>query len=470
MWNNIVSFVKTHLISLLCGVAALVFVGATLWGMSLDSVKNRMQERVSSAAEVKRYESSAINDAKIDAEKRRGELFQKEFEATLDVAHSINKRDPLVTGLFPTAQNQAVKFEFVNKYKGALEQMRAELMADGPPTAADIAEEEQNIIDLAQQEAESKTEDTPNPSMKPGLQQPQTPTVQGRPLGGEEFTGGGRGRYPPSPDEYYGGEGSEFAGRRPGRGGGAEFAGGRGPMMAGMNVQSVNISIPPDQQKYNKEYRAAVNKAKSIRCYADVRSWHVSPIVESQLAPTPEDLWKAQVGLWIQQDVAKAVAEVNNEAAAAVQDGDPYVEHSPVKRIVAARVYGYTGLEKPLMFAMASASGGTSDAAGPSKSFTDRKSDEQFDVLRFTVTVVVDQREVTKVVDRICRQNFYKCVGVRYAPMSPEDPKLGFMYGTAPVIQVTLDFEGYMSRAVFAALMPEEVRKALGITLEGSGG
>ncbi|MCG3128061.1 MAG: hypothetical protein CHACPFDD_02935 [Phycisphaerae bacterium] len=467
MWNNIVSFVKTHLISLLCGVAALVFVGATLWGMSLDSVKNRMQERVSAAGEIKRFESSAINDAKIDAEKRRGELFQKEFEATLEVAHSINKREPLVPGLFPTAQNQAVKFEFVNKYKGSLEQMRADLMADGPPTAADIAEEEQNIIDLAQQEAESKTEDTPNPSMKPGLQQPQTPTIPGRPIGGEEFAGGRR--YPPSPEEYYGAEGGEFAGRRPGRGGG-EFGPGRGAMMAGMNVPSVNVTIPADQQKYNKEYRAAVNKAKSIRCYADVRSWHVSPIVESQLAPSPEDLWKAQVGLWLQQDVAKAVAEVNNEAAAAVQDGDPYVEHSPVKRIVSARIFGYTGAEKPLLFPMASGATGSSDVAGPAKSFTDRKSDAQFDVLRFTVTMVVDQREVTRVIDRVCRQNFYKCVGVRYAPLSPEDAKVGFMYGTAPVTQVTLDFEGYMSRAVFATLMPEEVRKALGITLEGSGG
>ena len=36
-------------------------------------------------------------------------------------------------------------------------------------------------------------------------------------------------------------------------------------------------------------------------------------------------------------------------------------------------------------------------------------------------------------------------------------------YGTEPVVQVTLEFEGYMAREVYSGLMPPPVRELLGV-------
>ncbi|MBL8881045.1 MAG: hypothetical protein JNG88_18165, partial [Phycisphaerales bacterium] len=89
-------FVKTHLISLICGALALAFVGVGVYGMTQKQVVEDMKKRADAAGEIKQLQSSPQNKDTIAAEQRRGELFKSEFEQTLEEANRINKRPPLM--------------------------------------------------------------------------------------------------------------------------------------------------------------------------------------------------------------------------------------------------------------------------------------------------------------------------------------------------------------------------------------
>jgi hypothetical protein len=59
--------------------------------------------------------------------------------------------------------------------------------------------------------------------------------------------------------------------------------------------------------------------------------------------------------------------------------------------------------------------------------------------------------------------NFYQLVGLEYTTLVAGSQDGDYVYGSAPVVRATLDFEGYMARKVYKALMPADVLKDLGI-------
>jgi len=230
-------------------------------------------------------------------------------------------------------------------------------------------------------------------------------------------------------------------------------------------AQTYRPSVSSDEPKYDPLYRARVSKAKSILCYYDDQTtFHHFPFETQEGAPTPQEMWCAQVALWIQEDVVEALASLNREAANRVADTDACVEHVPVKRLVLVRVLGYD-TSKPegrFNFPTEASRDMPSGAGGPSP--TGRKCNEQYDVVRFVVSVIVDQRELLRLIDRLSQANFYQCLGVRYEAVDHEsEAALGYFYGTAPVVKATLECEAYMLREIYEPLMPTSVREMLGI-------
>lgn len=456
---QVLQFIKTHWVLLLCGLVALGAIGGAVLGMSSDEVVKEMNAEISrtGAGGIRGLQSKPKNEEIIAKEKRRGELFEEEYVKTVEEAKRINKREVLMDGVFPKEEKTATPYEFKQKYAKTMRVLYAQLNAGTLPTEAEIQEEAQNVEDLLLLEAEQKAEEEEDEAGRapraPGggrLTAPRAnPMVGGG--GGRTMPGGG-GRMMPS-----------GAGRMmPGRMGG--FVGPGGPGVGRIPQVSAARSGEP---KYDAVYRAQVSKAKSILCYYDETSFHVSPIAYQEDAPTPEDMWEAQVGLWIQEDVVKAIAELNQEAAEQVADGDACVEYVPVKRLVGLRVLGY---EVPklgrLVFPAASGEVQLAGAGGPS--LTGRKCNEQYDVVRFVVQVVIDQRDVLQLIDRISRVNFYQCLGADYEVVDHNIAiNQGYFYGTDPVVTATLEFEGYMAREVYEELMPPAIRKLLGIDTEG---
>lgn len=434
-------FIKTHMISLICGVLGLVFIVGAVLGMMQDDVLKEMQARAAVANEINSLRSNAKNSDVIDAEKKRGASFKVEFDKTIAALKEINKRTPLKEGVFPTTPNPTAAFEFKQDYALAMKQLPAEMLAGELPSPAEVAEEERTVATILEHMKEM--EEGGGAAAKPISERAAGPVISG-PTGSPRQQGGGM----ISP-----------------AGGGPRSAGALGVAAPGGTSESqFSLTGGNTDPKLNPAYRAAVNKAKNIRLYALPSAFHLSPIATSIEEPSEAAMWYAQMGLWIQQDIARAIARTNESARSEVS-GELSVEHTPVKRLVRTRVLGYVAQGKLIAFPAAE---GTLTAGGSAandevnrKSFTGAVSNEDFDVVRFTVVVIVDQRDILRLLDEMCKANFYKCIHLSYTQVpSAAD---GFFYGADPIVQVTMDFEGYFARSIYAQWMPKKVREELGI-------
>lgn len=418
-------FIKTHLVSLASGLVAVAAIAVLALGMTRDNVRKQMQERVAQASEISQLQSDPKNEDVIAAEKLKGEKFQKEYEAVLKVAYDINKRTPLIASVFPRPDSEARRFEFQIAYAQAIAKLPQKMVGGDIPNESDVEDERINIAEEQKLEAEKQEGGAREQSISErlGNQPPVAPAMPSVSIGGP---GGGR-----------------FGGGRMGMG---------VPMMApGMT----NLNVPQGDPKYDPTFRAIVTRAKSIRVYVSPTSFFLSPIIETAVAPKPDEMWYAQMGLWIQEDIVNAIAALNNDAARKVASGDVFVEHTPVKRLEKVRILGYVKKDGIIPFPS------TDSAQQPElrPTFTDRTGDDQIDVVRFTVVAVVDQRDLLRFIDAICRTNFYHCTHVEYVAAPPE---AGYLYGTAPVIRATVEFEGYFARKAYVDLMPPEVLAQLG--------
>lgn len=451
------SFLKTHWISLLCGVLTIAFITFGVLTMSSRPVAAEMEKRLqeTGAKNIPMLIREPRSRDSIEAKKKEGKDFDDDFAKTMQAAHEINKREPLLAGVFPKPEDTSVTpLKFRDAYQQAfLAIPRTPALGAGTaPTAADVNDQQADIEDLYRREQEALEETTkvPGDDKHPAA----TPTP------------------PPPPPPPTGI-----------RGGNPRAAGGLAPLgegvMPGRPMGASTFNAPAGHEgepKYNAVYRARVAKAKGIRCYAEPSAFHFSPVGMEERAPAPDAMWLAQVGLWIQKDIVDAIAALNKEAAEKVTDGEPSIENMPVKRIVGIQIHGYVLANKGLLpFARISsdaltnpsAAGGTGSTGpgvdlNPSRSFTSRTANDQYDVVRLTLAVIVDQRDLVQLIDRISRQNFYLCTHLRYDAVDrDQQEQAGYLYGTDPVVLATLDFEAYMTRDVYEKMMPESVRAVL---------
>jgi hypothetical protein len=398
-------FLKTNWITLGSGVVALAAIAVAVLGMMDDGVTERMKQIQNSASAIQSLQSTPQNQTTINNEKERGQKFEAEFTATLRVAENINRRQPLMEGVFPEPAQLDIPYAFQEKYEQRFFALADEMQAGTLPTEGDLADEAERLREEIQQKKDR--------GELPDADQPG-PTGTGRP-----------------------------------------------------DANEADVI----------KRRAAIRKARGIRLYADPqRAFHISPIVLEEEAPAPRDMWYAQVGLWVQEDVTDAIRKLNEEAAERLGNVEPNVGNLPVKHLLGIRVLGYLTADETLVSFPAVTRAGTGQATGTpiaegplSASFTGRTSNNQFDVVRFTVQVVVDERDLLKLIDRITRENFYQLVGITYVNTG-SDEEVGYLYGADPVVQATLDFEGYMARKVFKEMMPAKVLEELGISTNAPAG
>jgi len=230
--------------------------------------------------------------------------------------------------------------------------------------------------------------------------------------------------------------------------------------------------------------RAAVDRAREIYCYANEKtSFDQRPSVENVEKPTVEDMWYAQVSLWVQQDIVKALAELNNRVAADItaKGGEaPYVGNLPVKHLQRFVVTGYlppaaaggaaAGAPPPGPRGGPGGAGG--GGMGPGEAFANTASADTIDVVHFTVELVVEARKLPAVIAEICKVGFYTplLVNIQEQPASPIPA--GYVYGPAPTVQVRLVFEGGFLRSNYADLIPKKVKDDIptGLAFQGGSG
>jgi len=183
-----------------------------------------------------------------------------------------------------------------------------------------------------------------------------------------------------------------------------------------------------------------------------------------------EEIWLAQMGLWVQQDVCKAIADANAQSK--------QVATSPVKELVAIEIPhgreiyvlpgGASATPTPMGAAPASpvATNGPTDELKKdfSASPTGRVSNGVFDVVHFTVCMNVDATQVNRIIKELQRGRLLTVYQADIVVVnSLEKQQDGYFYGPVPVVTLTLRCEELFMRSWTRPLMPQPIKQFLNV-------
>src|SRR5690606_21538783 len=133
------------------------------------------------------------------------------------------------------------------------------------------------------------------------------------------------------------------------------------PNQPGGAAQQRNLT-PEELAQHDAATRVSIRSARQGRCYASIDSLDNRPgITDQTKPPSVEEMWYAQMALWVEQDVIGALAAVNERAAGALPAGEqPWVGNMPVKHLIRFIMGNYV---RPSSDAAATG-GGSSSATG----------------------------------------------------------------------------------------------------------
>lgn len=244
------------------------------------------------------------------------------------------------------------------------------------------------------------------------------------------------------------------------------------------NLQQISDEYVSEQINLAKNER--IRRAKENLMYLDPDSIPPSPEIQAGKPPTDVQIWFAQTGLWIVQDVAAAINEANKDAH--------NVMDAPIKHLVSFRVpFGpeqyILASSAPQTAAMGGGESGVSaqptlNANGVpeyySLSPTGRVCNPVYDVIHFDLVLRVDFRKIPQILAEIERNRLFTVLRASVAAIdSAQELKTnGYVYGNEPVAELTIQGEALFLRSWTVdkdntppyknALMPEFVRGVVG--------
>lgn len=254
-----------------------------------------------------------------------------------------------------------------------------------------------------------------------------------------------------------------------------------GGAAAGQKPRAANErQLQTEMLEKNKDFRGKFrrDRANNFRTYIAPDALSVAPHMAPGETPSAEDIWFAQMALWVQQDAARAIAATN----ASYKGG---ILASPVKHVLRIDVPPGPGMY--MMAADPTAPGGAAAGAEAAaienvdapitplyeRSPTGRISNALYDVVHFDLDVIVDAAHVRHFLQQL---EHGRLITVLEMDMQAVDLKLakerGYDYGDRPVARVSLKCEAlYMRDWTARAMpgttgtppMPPEVMRLLGI-------
>jgi len=451
------AFIKRHMMLLSCGLAAMLSLALLILGIFWSDKSAEAQEIHTLLQSVRRVGRDSPNDKFIDAIRRKNEALIGQKRQVDQYLARVNPRQPLVPNVFPEITVVPVSiYEFRKAYIAALNELLVRLKARPAPNDQEIREMELQIRAYEEDRRRKElAEDT-------------------RSRGSSVRSGVG-----------------EDSGSRLFPGGGAVF-GPTGPTGgSGIGAYADANMTPEEKAKSIPAVRMSLVRAHEIYCYGSTASLDaVKEVMEWELGRRPdvEQLWMAQMGLWIQQDVLGALAKLNDDTASRLKEEDRWVANMPVKDILSFAVGTYTvgteagtetgaagmgqgaGWIEPVTDRSASATGSSAATipppAEPAAAFTRQTSTNNplADVMRFAVELVVAARDLPRVIDAICRSGFYAPISVSYRTPETDASFVGKIYGPDPIMHVRIEWEGYFLHEIYRGtperpgLMPQKIK------------
>ncbi len=416
------NWIKAHLPIVVCGAVSVAAITLIALGIFLSSVNETLAQDAGIVQSLR--SAQPVNDRVIQQLARTLDAQTKKLDAVQKRLAELGTYQPLHADVFPDVNpnNRGARFLFKTMVAEAARKMVAELNGGHEPTQAEIALE---AAEMADEKAKAVRAESLGVG---GAGTPSTP----RP--GSFFTPGAAPGATPTPG----------------------FA----------SVADRARNLPPE--KLAEEYpdvRLAIRRARGIYCYvgAEELTFGKWPEVTAVSTPTVDAMWYAQMGLWIEQDVVRAIAGLNNRVAEALKarQQTPWVGNLPVKHLKQIAINEY------VIAASVSSTGGSAPPPGGgapgarSVSFSNQVSSPAIDVISFSVSLVVDARMLPAVIDELCKAGFFTPVLVNYNVEPPNLTFTRYIYGPSPTISVSIDFEGSFLRPKYEKWMPPTVKTAI---------
>jgi hypothetical protein len=413
--KRILAILKRHVFNIVCGAVALAAIGLGVLGLgAMGDVRKELDEVKSLHGRFAGPTRTPVNNKSIEAERVRVETLKGYHKELMERARSLNHYEPLTPpegeSFYPVATRDG-KLGFRDIYSAAFDAMLVELKSGEPPTENEI-QQMQDEMDDERRARESIIDDDVHDSESEGMSHHKMA------------------------DE---------------------------PHPSGL--------ITDAAARESAEARASIRKARSIYCYADRSAFDVNKRVFENFTPSIVEMWKAQVSLWVQQDVVASLARMNREAAERIKakGGKPWVGVLPIKDLISIRVSGYTSGSETRE-SVNSDPVGRSPAYPPGDGgvvFTKTTSTDMYDAVQFSVKMVVDARQIPRIIEEISRDRFHTLLRVAYAYDRNELENLsmeGRIYGSQPTVTVVFDFETMFFGDVYRCMMPDAMLAEIGKT------
>ena len=206
--------------------------------------------------------------------------------------------------------------------------------------------------------------------------------------------------------------------------------------------------------------------ARKVRVYLDRDAFAVNPNILSSSNPQMADIWFAQLALWVQADIARAVADMNGGP----NSPEHGVAESPVKRILRLDL-------KPIPMYQFAVSGQGATGGGPSSaketdaipltytvSSSGRTSNAMYDVVPFRLTVDVQADHVNRFIATLTHDRLIYVDNQDLFSIDPESlAPQGYLYGSKPMVRLVLSGEELFLRKWTADLMPQRIKILMGL-------
>lgn len=422
---------------ILCGVVAAAGIGLGVTGLrAMPAVKSEMEGAANVYRSVDGLQSQPLNERAIQAERERIEAIQADYRRVMEAAEAISRYVPLLA-------------EGVSQ-----DEFRKTCMADPAilREAPDDEEARRALCDRKWSEKIALPEGTP-------LQRIEFRKVYNQAM--KDLYARLRCGGLPGPNMA-----NTMKERRAN-----ELASG----MSAVNPADARTAagvLTAEGLRDDPAARAAIANARSFLCYCTplgeekpdyVPSFQFHAAMresDTVTAPEPFDVWLAQVGYWIQNDVVDAIVKVNEQA---IQDAraaglEPWVGTMAVKDLISIRLANQFYVPQEGGLFLVAKAGDYSVAVPPGSGesvFTNSRSNPQYDVIQFTVKLVMDQRDIPLLIEALTNNRFHTLLRVSYKAVSPNRELKGRIYGPEPAVNVVLDFETTMLGNVFRPLMPQ---------------
>ena len=405
-------FLKRQLFMIICGVVAAGSIALGVVGyVSMSSVKDEMSEAAQRASRLQRVLRGGVNPKSISAQERRIAAVTDHHEKVREWAYGRNRMEPLLPKCFPDPDRDT-RLAFRRAYFAEFDEFLDRLDAGTVATPGEIKMAEDLIVEEAKMNKLFGVDESEAAQAGEAIQEEEDQPVQHR---------------------------------------------------SGLLTDHGARTIPAA--------RANLIKARGMRCYATLGSFEIRERqIGDGISPGVMDMWDAQVSLWVQQSVVDALVRVNDRVAEEIRQAGQtaWVGRMPLKELISIRtVYYYvTDASEPRDPAEPGGSGPALPPESADEVFTHTVSNDLYDVVQFTVKMVVDAREVPTIVSEICKDNFHTLLRIAFEDVST-NPQLWLMndkiYGSDPTVQVVMDFETVFFGELYRLLMPDEIRDALGL-------